>query len=104
MPITQALKTAQELRAAGMPAALAEVVAAKLEESAGLSRDAAFDSVKAELSLLRSELKGEMGSLKSEIKGDLERSLREVQGRMLTAILGVGALIITLRIGLKIFS
>jgi hypothetical protein len=153
MPITEALKTAQELRAAGMSAPLAEVVAAKLEQSAALSRDAAFDAVKAELSLLRSELmgemgtmrgeigamrgeigamrgemgnmkgemgtmrgemgnmkgetgamRGEMGGLRAEIKADLERSLREVQGRMLTAILGVGALIITLLIGLKTFG
>jgi len=42
MPITEELKTAQELRAAGLTQRLAELLAAKLESTAQTSRHSAL--------------------------------------------------------------
>jgi peptidoglycan hydrolase CwlO-like protein len=113
MPITEELKTAQELRDAGLPQRVAEVLAAKFEVTALATRDAAFNAFRTEmnarfdaLSLRLAELQAEISGTKAEIgnsKADTEKSMRSLQGTILTAVLGAASLIIALLIGLKMF-
>ena len=83
MPITEELKTAQELRAAGAAPALAELLAAKLEGVAVATRDAAFRDILVEIKALRGDMNAELKALRSdmdvrfaEMKAGFETSLR----------------------------
>jgi len=132
MPITEELKTAQDLRDAGLTQKAAEVLAAKFEAAAQSTRDsvfrdfraemnARFDALHAEISTLISGLRAEMAGLNSSLraeiststsglraeiaanKADVEKSLRQVQGVLLTAILGTGSIIIAILVALKLW-
>jgi len=117
MPITEELKTAQELRAAGLTQRLAELLAAKLESTAQASRDSAFRDFQSEMKQLRAELHAETNQLRAEMtarfealvaqmaayKADTEKSIRASQGTLLTAILGAASVIIAVAVALKLF-
>ncbi|MFI5399859.1 MAG: hypothetical protein ACHQZQ_02245 [SAR324 cluster bacterium] len=128
MPLTEELKTAQDLREAGLPQKAAEVLAAKLEATAQAARDSVFrdfrgeingrfDALHAEISTLISGLRAELAGNKAEIstsisglraviagnKADGEKSLRQVQGVLLTAILGAGSIVVAVLVALKLW-
>ena len=93
MPITEELKTATELEAAGAPRALAQLLARKLEESAAAGRQASLDAFAAEMRTLRMEmdarfdsLTAEMKLLHAEMRAELHQSLRSSQAVVLSAI------------------
>lgn len=120
MPITEELKTAQELRDAGLPQRVAEVLAAKFETTALATRDAAFNAFRTEmnsrfeaLNLALAALHADIAALHAEIAGnkaqvadwraDIEKSIRSSQGTILTAVIGAASLIVAILIGLKLF-
>ena len=72
MPITEELKTAQELRAAGAAPALAELLAAKFEAAAVAGRDAAFRDVLVELKGMRTDFSGEFKAFRADITAELK--------------------------------
>jgi phage host-nuclease inhibitor protein Gam len=82
MPITEGLKTAQELRAAGASPALAEVLAAKFEAVAVATRDAAFRDILVELKALRTDISGDMMTLRTDISGEVKTLRMEVAGEL----------------------
>ena len=100
MPITEELRTAQELREAGLPQRVAELLAAKLEGTAQAARDTAFRDFLAEIRDLRADLTAQMSAHKAE----MDKSLRSVQGTLLTAILGAASVGVAVLVALKLFS
>jgi hypothetical protein len=117
MPITEELKTAQDLRDAGLPQRVAELLAAKLEATAQATRDSAFRDFRGEFRDFRGEINARFDALHAEIstsisglraeiasnKADVEKSLRQMQGVLLTAILGTGSIIIAILVALKLW-
>jgi len=116
VPITDPLKTAQELRAAGAPPALAELLAQKLEAVAAASKESAFQDFQSEIKDLRAEINLQVAAFRAEIaifraeielrfakletliaeaKASQEHSLRLFMGAVLAA-LGVAVAIIKL--------
>jgi len=112
MPITEELKTAQELRAAGAAPALAELLAAKLEATAAAARDSAFRDFLAEMKSLRADIDVrfaqvdvrfaetraqivEMKAQNAETRAALETSMRVWMAAWIAA-LGVAVAIIKL--------
>ncbi len=67
MPITEELKTAQELRAAGAAPALAELLAAKLEVTAAATRDATFRDFLAEMKTLHTNMDLRFANMRTEM-------------------------------------
>jgi len=72
MPITEELKTAQELRAAGAAPALAELLAAKLEGVAVATRDAAFRDILVEIKALRGDMNAEFKSVRADMAAEFK--------------------------------
>ena len=106
MPITEELKTAQELRDAGLPQRVAEVLAAKFETTAQATRETAVEAFRAEIKSRFDALGVQLASLQTEIahsKAVTEKSMRSVQGTILAAVIGAASLIIATLIGLKMF-
>jgi predicted transcriptional regulator len=123
MPITEQLRTATELEAAGASHALAQVLARKFEESAAAARDATLDAFATEMKLLRAELNsqfekiegrfekiegrfekidgrfeqidGKLDTIEARLRAELHQSLRNSQAVVLSAI-GVATAIIAL--------
>jgi hypothetical protein len=109
MPITEELKTAQELRAAGAAPALAELLAAKLEGVAVATRDAAFRDILVEIKALRGDMNAEFKSVRADMdlrfakmetliaesRASQETSMRVFMAAMIAA-LGVAVAIIKL--------
>jgi hypothetical protein len=98
MPITEELKTAQELRAAGAAPPLAELLAQKLEAVAVATRESTFRDFQVELKALRAENGLQFAKLETsiaEVKASQERSLRMFMAAVLGA-LGVAVAIIKL--------
>jgi hypothetical protein len=109
MPITEELKTAQELRAAGAAPALAELLAAKFEATAVVTRDASFRDFQAEVRALRADIDvrfakmealvdlrfAKMETFIAEARASQETSMRVFMAAMIAA-LGVSVAIIKL--------
>ncbi len=98
MPITEELKTAQELRAAGAAPALAELLATKFEATAVVTRDSAFRDFQAEVRALRADIDvrfAKMEAQNSELRASMETSLRVFMAAMIAA-LGLAVAIIKL--------
>ncbi len=118
MPITEELKTAQELRAAGAAPALAELLAAKLETTAAATRDASFRDFLAEMKAMRADMDlrftkvetimdqrftkveslvdlrfAKMEAQNSELRASLETSMRVSMAAMIAVIGGAVAII-----------
>jgi hypothetical protein len=96
MPITEQLKTSEQLQQAGLPHAAAVLLAEKIEAAAQSTHDTALEhfrtEVRTELAALRAELAtrfGEIGTRFGEIGtrfADVEKSIRTSQTVILSAI------------------
>ena len=82
MPITEQLKTSEQLQQAGLPHAAAVLLAEKIEAAAQASHDTALEH-------FRTELRMELAALRAELAtrfSDIEKSIRTSQTVILSAI------------------
>ena len=106
-PITEQLKTATELEAAGLPQAAARVLAAKFEETAALAKksaedgiagrfdkiDAQFEKTAAQFEKLEAQFEARFEKLQAhldtrlaELRAEMQQAFRSSQSTTLTAI------------------
>jgi|SRR5579863_537402 len=110
MPITEELKTAQELRDAGLTQRAAELLAAKLEVTAQATRDVSFRDMQTEMKAFRAEMNSRFDALSAQVsvqiaehKADTEKSLRSLQTVLPGAIFSAVGVSIAIMVALKIF-
>lgn len=95
MPITDALKTAKQLQQAGLPAAAAELLAEKFEETAQATQADLKDFIRQEFAQFRAEVRGELNTRFAEQEAKFERAMR-TQLMAIIAIVSLAVAIIKL--------
>jgi hypothetical protein len=89
MPITEQLKTSEQLQQAGLPHAAAVLLAEKIEAAAQATHDTALERFRTELRTEMAALRAELAALRAEVAtrfADIEQSIRTSQTVILSAI------------------